>query len=151
LAEVQKHQVESKPKPTPKPHASPTDVLKRVLEPQEKEGNPDALEGGNSVFGDLTDQYIALVTAKMKDNFRLLNIMTDREKKSLKVLIRLYIDENGHTLKAKIIQKSKSADYDEAVLGRIDEIESFGAPPIPLRKQLKKDGLEFSFCPLECP
>jgi len=152
--EIQKHQIKPKEKktPPPKPNVNVLDTLKRHLKPEEKEGNPDALEGGNSVMGELTDQYIAIVSAKIKANFRLINMMTDREKRTLKVFIKLFIDADGHPINTKIVRKSKSADYDEAVRDRISEITTFGAPPLPLRKQLKKDGLEFALCPgEECP
>lgn len=152
--EIQKHQIkpqEKKP-PPPRPNVNVLDTLKRHLKPEEKEGNPDALEGGNSVIGELTDQYIAIVSAKIKANFRLINMMTDREKRTLKVLVKIYIDENGHPIDAKVVRKSRSGDYDEAVIDRIDEISTFGAPPLPLRKQLKREGLVFAMCPGdECP
>lgn len=154
-SEPQKHVIEqTKPPEKKKPPSSnvnPLEALKRRVKELEKEGNPEGAARGNSVMGDLKEGYKALVQALLKDNFDLPATISDREKQTLKLLINIKIAENGKPISVKIISRSRNSDYDDAVLGRVKQISSFGAPPLPLRKTVQRDGLEFAMCPLTCP
>jgi len=151
----EKHQL-APPEKTPekKPpsgNKSLNEILKKHTKDVEKEGNPDGSEYGNSVIGDLKDSYEAVIEGLLKEHFVIPESISQRERQTLDVEINLRIDADGGLIRVKVVSPSNSSYYDNIVVARAKEIESYGAPPLMLRKSLKRDGLNVHMCPGTCP
>ena len=77
--------------------------------------------------------------------------INSNEADSLHVVFNIRIGANGKLLRMKIKSASNNPDYDDAVEARVKSIESFGAPPPQLRKEVDKVGLDINMCPKKCP
>lgn len=150
----QKHQVEAPKKEPQKKQPSgrknPLDVLNKHVKPTEPEGDPQGLDFGNSVIGDLKDSYLAIVQAKLHERFRIPATIGASERASLSITFNILLDATGKMIRLEVLSRSQNPEYDDAVISRVEEIDSFGPPPLPLRKALKRDGLEIKMCPDKC-
>jgi outer membrane biosynthesis protein TonB len=159
----QKHAIKvEKPEPKPSkshpktssktnqsPKKNPLDALEKRLKALEKEGKADGLDYGNSVTGELTESYGARIVAVLKENFTLPSFISAKEARLLMVRLKIRIDAEGKPLQVLVTHPSGNASYDDAVLANAKGVESFGPPPLPLRKQLRA-GVEIELCPFEC-
>lgn len=152
---VEKHIVAAKPE-TPKKagpqKVSALDALKKRVTELEKEGDPEGSEYGNSLTGDLAENYEQLVRARLIEKFKLPRYISESEAKKLKMKVRIHLNGNGKPLKAIRVLASKNSEYDNAVIALVDSIEPFGDPPNQLKAKYLREGLIVTMCPAkDCP
>lgn len=149
---VEKHKLTSpeKPKKPPSERNNPLEALQKRLKALEKEGDPNGMDFGNSAVGDMKDSYLAIVQAALDRVKSVPAFLTERERNTLKVTVNIWINEEGEPERVSVVKASKNAAYDDFVVGKVNGIVSFGPPPPPLRKQLKKKGEQFEWCPIKC-
>lgn len=129
---------------------NPLDVLKKRFGKASNEGKKTGSALGTSLTSELANSYEAQILELLRSNYEIPRIISDREAKSLKLWIKLWIAPNGDLMKIKVQQASKNNRFDQAVLQGAEKIPSFGAPPLQLARKYKTDGLLIQFCPLEC-
>lgn len=149
---VEKHKVTTpeKPKKAPSERKNPLAALKDRLKELDKEGDPDGMDFGNSVVGELKESYLAGIQAALDRVKSVPAFLTEREKEILKVIINIQINEEGEPIHVRVVKASKNSAYDEFAVAKAMGIVTFGPPPIPLRKQLKKEGQSVAWCPVKC-
>lgn len=130
---------------------SALETLQSRLKKLDRQGNEQAPDFGNSVTGELSDAYEARVQALLYQTFVIPRFISETLARRLMVRVRLKIGADGQPLLVEVTKASKSADYDNAVVANAKSIESFGPPPLPLRKKLQREGLEIELCPYRCP
>ncbi|MES2503832.1 MAG: TonB C-terminal domain-containing protein [Myxococcota bacterium] len=144
------------PKPTTKkiakakPNTNPLDILKKRFGKPDFSGNPAGHARGSSINSELADSYELQVVELLRENYEIPRIISDREAKKLKLLVRLWIDAKGKLVKIKVQDPSRNGRFDEAVMQGSRRISSFGAPPLTMARKYKTDGLLIEFCPMEC-
>ena len=62
----------------------------------------------------------------------------------------MYINSTGEPHRVKVVKESGNDAFDEAVVGLVNSVVSFGPPPSPLRSRLSNLGVEIEWCPIEC-
>jgi TonB family protein len=129
---------------------NPLDLLKKRFGKPSDQGQKNGSALGTSLSSELADSYEAQILELLHRNYEIPRVISDREAKSLKLLIKLWIAPNGNLIKLKIEQVSKNSRFDQAVLQGAKKISSFGAPPLQLALKYKTEGLLIQFCPLEC-
>lgn len=134
---------------TQKPQ-NPLDLLKKRFGKPSNEGHKSGSSLGTSLANELSNSYEAQILELLRSNYEIPRVISDREAKSLKLWIKLWIAPNGNLMKIKVEQASKNNRFDQAVLQGANKISSFGAPPLQLARKYKTDGLLIQFCPLEC-
>ncbi|MEI6805878.1 MAG: TonB C-terminal domain-containing protein [Myxococcaceae bacterium] len=129
---------------------NPLDILKKRFGKPSNEGKQHGSAQGTSLTSELADSYEAQVLELLRSNYEIPRIISDREAKYLKLLIKLWIGPRGELLKISVEQPSKNIRFDQAVLTGSKKISSFGAPPLQLARKYRTEGLLIQFCPLEC-
>jgi outer membrane biosynthesis protein TonB len=129
---------------------NPLDILKKRFGKPSNEGHKTGSALGTSLSNELANSYEAQILELLRSNYEIPRVISDREAKTLKLWIKLWIAPNGNLMKIKIEQASKNHRFDQAVLQGANKISSFGAPPLQLARKYKSEGLLIQFCPLEC-
>ena len=64
---------------------------------------------------------------------------------ALKTQVRIYLNENGLLVDAKIVKGSGQASYDESVLDSVKKASPYPAPPTKFRDVVRVDGILLGF------
>jgi len=95
------------------------------------------------------NNYVKGLTAKIKEHHKLDSSLF--ASKNLSVNVKVKINEKGGVLTARILSGSGNLAYDSFVLKKLNQAAPFGAPPVALREELKRDGIELIICSKACP
>ncbi len=115
-----------------------------------KDNSPPAGDPNGSPFGDSTDGqqgdlYLTEIYNRIKSNYVIPDIITDRQRKDLHAIIIIYIDSNGKLLKYEFEKKSGNSHFDNALINAINRSSPFKAPPKERAKIYRTDGIGINF------
>lgn len=144
-----------KPDPKTKPSKEKTDAAKKSLfdaldktakQDEELEGEADGDPHGDSAKQE-GEKYYGLIKAQVHHKYDVTNAIPESERIQLKADVVIRLDAVGAIIDIKLVRESGNALFNDAVLSAIKKAAPFGAPPVPLRNALKKDGVQLRFTP----
>lgn len=124
--------------------------LDKLIKSKKFEGDEKGSLLGTELSGSLVQGYAEEVAKVVRDSFELPSILSDAERRSLEVVVRLRINSQGRLVIAQVMDSSNNRLFDDAVLNGVKSVLNFGSPPLSLRKNIAKEGLLIRFCPLSC-
>lgn len=138
----------TKAKPSTAPNAM--EALKRRTKAWKDEGNPEGFVGATAVTGSLEESYEAHIQELIQDAFLLPTTLSQKDRQTLKVVLKLRINGAGQLVQVDVLSPSYSGVFDQAALTATKRVESFGPPPLQLRQHFSQKGVAIEFCPIAC-
>lgn len=124
--------------------------LSKALTALSNDGRREGSEFGEALDGDLADSYNNKIQAMIKEAYKIPAILKKGDLDKLSVSIVLKIDSSGKPLAVSVIKPSGNGVYDHSVLSGARSINSFGAPPLLLRRKYASKGILVKLCPISC-
>ncbi|MBH1989255.1 MAG: TonB family protein [Myxococcaceae bacterium] len=133
----------------PKP-SHPLDLLKKRFGKPSTEGQKEGSSLGTSLSREIAHSYELQVSEILRESYEIPRVISEREARTLKLFVRLWIAPTGHLIRIRVEKASRNRRFDQAVLEASENIHSFGPPPLTLARQYQTQGLLIQFCPMEC-
>ncbi len=108
-------------------------------------GNPNGSPFGDSSEGQVGDIYLTEIYNKIKSNYVIPDIITDKQRKELRAIVVIYIDSSGKLIKYEFEKKSGNPHFDNALINAIRRSSPFKQPPIERVKNYKTEGIGINF------
>lgn len=109
---------------------------------------PGALDGdpmGDSAVGSEGDRYLALVQRAVRGNYKVPNIISDRERAFLNATVVIFVAPDGTILRREVEQSSGNQHFDAALLRAVDASSPLPPPPEGWRQKFRTEGLGLKF------
>ncbi|MCX7957877.1 MAG: TonB C-terminal domain-containing protein [Deltaproteobacteria bacterium] len=108
-------------------------------------GDPNGSPFGDSTEGQQGDLYLTEIYNRIKSNYIIPEIITDKQRKDLRAIVIIYIDHTGKLIKYEFEKKSGNTHFDNALINAINRSSPFKAPPKERTKMYKTDGIGINF------
>lgn len=108
-------------------------------------GDPNGSPLGDSMEGQQGDIYLTEIYNRIKSNYIIPDIISEKQRKELRAIIVIYIDSNGKLIKYEFEKRSGNSHFDNALINAINRSSPFKPPPKERAKIYKTEGIGINF------
>ncbi|MGC8927679.1 MAG: energy transducer TonB [Myxococcota bacterium] len=108
-------------------------------------GDPNGSPYGDSTEGQEGDIYLTEIYNRIKGNYIIPEIISEKERKELRAIVVIYIDSNGKLIKYEFERRSGNPHFDNALINAINRSSPFKPPPKERAKIYKTEGIGINF------
>ncbi|MCX7943172.1 MAG: TonB C-terminal domain-containing protein [Deltaproteobacteria bacterium] len=108
-------------------------------------GDPNGSPLGDSTEGQKGDIYLTEIYNKIKSNYVIPDIISEKQRKELRAIIIIYIDTDGKLIRYEFEKKSGNAHFDNALINAITRSSPFSSPPKERARIYKMHGIGINF------
>lgn len=109
------------------------------------EGSPEGAEDGTSLIAQLGSEYMTKVYTAIKGQYKLPEIISQRERMFLQATAVITINTRGGIKKLVFEKRSGNSIFDSAIEGAILRAAPFPPPPEELRSKYASEGIGLDF------
>lgn len=114
------------------------------------EGDENGSKVGTAITGRMRADYFDHLHAKVQNHFAVPNVLDDAERIRLRAELHIRVGPNGQLLGARLAKPSGNSAFDNAVLSAAKSAAPFSGPPLPLRAEMRDEGVLLEMCPVSC-
>ncbi len=108
-------------------------------------GSPDGDPYGDAAVATEGDRYLALVTRRLRENYRVPSIIGERDRLHLNATIVIYVGHDGRILRQEIERPSGNRHFDAALQAAVNASDPLPPPPPGWAERFRREGLGVNF------